>query len=114
MALEVYETGLILTVIRWIEMSRKKHAWPEEADGIPQAFGVLNEEIRELRKAVDRSHPDEHVVFELLDVITVAIRMLCGEHLRGDKKQKWLDLVISAEPTQPGEIGPYDEHKGEK
>ena len=109
---ELYDAGLIVTIAAWLKMAREKHAWPDEADGTPQAYGALSSEMQELRRAVDHSHPDEHVISELLDVIAVALRMLAGEHLQADEKDAWLDTALSARPTMPGEIGPYDEHKG--
>jgi len=109
----IYEAGLVLTVAAWLKMARTKHAWPDEADGTPQAYGALSSEMRELRRAVDHRHPDEHVISELLDVIAVALRMLDGEHLRDEEERRtWLDLALGARPTKPGEIGPWDEHKG--
>lgn len=96
----------------WIDMSRRKHPWPDEAEGNPQAYGALASEVRELQHAIDRSHPQEHIISELLDVITVAMRMLNGEHLIGEQHNAWMDTLKKATPTQPGEIGPWDEHKG--
>lgn len=112
---DVYETGYMLTLLDWLQMAQKKHAWPDEADGTPQAYGVLSGEMRELRYAVDHCHPDEHIIAELLDVITVATRMLLGEHLRDEvDRYNWVKQVLKAKPTMPGEIGPYDEKRKEK
>ena len=96
----------------WIDMSRRKHSWPDEAEGNPQAYGALSLEVRELQHAIDRQHPQEHVISELLDVITVAMRMLNGEHLIEKQRESWLETLKAARPTQPGEVGPWDEHKG--
>ena len=109
----LYDTGLVLTVAAWLKMAREKHSWPDEADGTPQAYGALNSEMRELRRAVDHCHPDEHVISELLDVIAVALRMLDGEHLRDEAdRREWLRTALGVRPTKPGEVGPWDEHKG--
>ena len=87
--------------ICFMAMARKKHTWPEEADGIYQALGVLTGEVEELEKAIERNYSDEHIISEILDVITVATRMLNGEHITGlDKRAVWKETVSNVVPTQ--------------
>jgi len=95
-------------VATWMAMARRKHEWPHDADGIWEAVSVLSHEVMELVDAIQqqgkgKSGQEEHIVMELLDVITVAMRILGGEHIR-DKVEKsaHLELVRLIEPTEPG------------
>lgn len=93
---------LLKKYMQFMAMARRKHTWPEEADGIYQALGVLTAEVEELEKAIERAYPNEDIISELLDVITVATRMLNGEHIRDlNKKAAWKEAVSNVVPTQP-------------
>lgn len=63
-----------------LEHARNKHKWPQEAEGLPQAIGVISAEMREVEYALE--HESEGRTFdELLDVIAPTIRVFNGEHL---------------------------------
>ena len=99
----------------WLEMARLKHDWKIEVKGdVKVILAALQSELGELSRAIARNDPDEHVISELLDLIIVALRMLVGDHLSGSRKSNWVLELLKARPTQLGEIGPYDEHKGEE
>ena len=95
-------------VATWVAMARRKHEWPRDADELWQAMMVLEREVHEFEEAVRGFKTgdlrEEEVVSELLDVITVAMRILGGEHIR-DKVEKsaHLELVRLIKPTEPGE-----------
>lgn len=99
-------------VALWVAMARRKHLWPRDAPNMLAVTDALREELDELHNAALWNHPVEHQAAELLDLLAIALRALTGEHI-GDKKarRQWLAVVAKILPTQPGEVGPWDEHK---
>ena len=104
----------------WVKMSRRKHDWSKEVQGnVNVIIDALKSELFELENAYLQRHPSEHCVSELLDLITVAIRFLSGEHLHPNypnsaSLEVWKLHIKQLLPTEPGEVSPYDEHKGNK
>ena len=105
---------LIAQMARWVAMARRKHKWPLDAPNMLAVTDALREELDELHNAALWDHPVEHQAAELLDLIAIALRALAGEHI-GDKQARavWQAVVAKALPTEPGQVGPWDEHKGE-
>ncbi|MDR2055432.1 MAG: hypothetical protein LBQ10_06140 [Desulfovibrio sp.] len=68
---------IVCRIARRCRHAREKH--PVFAEGLPQAVGVIAEEMRELEQAMLHEGP-ERTVEESLDVIATAIRLVNGEH----------------------------------
>ena len=97
----------------WLSMARRKHEWdPLPIFGNLDQVAALHSEVCELSRAVFWDDPVEHQVSEVLDTLAVGLRLLCGEHLEGKARVQWLDALQKARPTRPGEVSPFDEHKG--
>ena len=98
----------------WVRMSRLKHDWQREVHGDEHiVVDALQSELDELRHAVKRHDPTEHIMSEILDLICVAWRYLIGEHCGGNdaRFRAWVKELENIKPTEPGEVSPYDEHK---
>ena len=73
---------LVNAIAERLRHARRKHAWPEEADGKFQALGVIHAEYRELEQAVEHGEGRAREKDEALDVIATAARFWMGEHVR--------------------------------
>ena len=71
---------LVNAIAERLRHARRKHAWPEEADGKYQALGVIHAEYKELEQAVEHGEGRAREEDEALDVITTAARFWIGEH----------------------------------
>ena len=74
--------ALVNAIAERLRHARRKHAWPDEADGKYQALGVIHAEYKELEQAVEHGEGREREKDESLDVIATAARFWLGEHVR--------------------------------
>ena len=73
---------IVNAIAERLRHARRKHAWPDEADGKFQALGVIHAEYRELEQAVEHGEGRAREKDEALDVIATAARFWLGEHVR--------------------------------